>query len=145
MRRKFFNMTLTERAAYLKGLADGLALDEAKPEAKLLKEVIAIIEDIANDVTDMAEDIQDIGDYCEELDEDLGDVETDIYECEEDEDEWEDEEDEEPFYEITCPSCGEAVYFDDSLDPSDLLCPACGEHFDCTCDGECGACDCECE
>ena len=50
MRRKFFNMTLTERAAYLKGLADGLALDEAKPEAKLLKEVIAIIEDIANEI-----------------------------------------------------------------------------------------------
>ena len=37
-------MTLTERAAYLKGLADGLALDDAKPEAKLLKEVFRSVQ-----------------------------------------------------------------------------------------------------
>ena len=34
-------MTLTEKAAYIKGLAEGLALDETKPETKLIKELIA--------------------------------------------------------------------------------------------------------
>ena len=36
-------MTLTERAAYLKGLADGLKLDETKPESQILKEVISLL------------------------------------------------------------------------------------------------------
>ena len=40
----------------------------------------------------------------------------------------------------TCPNCGEPVCFDDSIDPENLVCPSCGEKFDCTCDGECDAC-----
>ncbi len=135
-------MTLTERAAYLKGLADGLALDEAKPEAKLLKEVISIIEDLANDVTAIAEDIQDLGDYCEELDEDLGAVEEELYgdecDCCDCDDDFDDED-----YEIECPACGALLALTEEDDPSDLVCPECGEHFDCECDGccdDCGGC-----
>ena len=138
-------MTLTEQAAYLKGLCEGLDLDTGKPEGKLISKMLELITDMAESIVDLEDECAELRAYCEELDEDLGDVETDIYECDEDEEEWDDEEEEEPFYEITCPNCGETVYFDDSLDPSDLLCPACGEHFDCACDGECGACDCECE
>jgi len=133
-------MTLTERAAYLKGLADGLNLDETKAEAKILKEVISIIDDLANDVTDLAEDIRDLGDYAEELDDDLAAVEDELYGDEDECDccECDDE------YEIECPSCGAYVAFGEDDDPSDLVCPECGEHIDCECDGcceECGDCD----
>ena len=42
---------------------------------------------------------------------------------------------------MECPNCGESVCFDDSIDPENLTCPACGETFDCTCDGECECCE----
>ena len=38
------------------------------------------------------------------------------------------------YYEIVCPSCGETVCFDESLDPENLTCPACGEKFGCIVD-----------
>jgi len=138
-------MTLTEQAAYLKGLCEGLDLDTGKPEGKLISKMLELISDMAESITDLEDECEELRAYCEELDEDLGDVETDIYECDEDEDdEWDEDGEEDPYYEIECPHCGESVFFDDSLDPSDLVCPACGEHFDCTCDGACEACG-ECE
>ena len=130
-------MTLTERAAYLKGLADGLKLDETKPESQILKEVISLLEDITNDVTDLGDDVRELGEYVEELDDDLASVEDDVY--------GEDEcgcgcEEEDGEYEVECPSCGAIVTFSEDDDPSDLICPECGEHFDCECDGDCDCC-----
>ena len=52
------------------------------------------------------------------------------------------EDDDDDFYEVECPSCGEVVCFDSSVDPDDVTCPACGEKFSCVCDCEnCDACD----
>ena len=118
-------MTITEKTAYLKGLMEGLTLDETKPEGKLLK--------------DLGGDVATLNDYVEELDEDLGEVEE--YLCDEDEDEDDEfecdgdcdacDEDCDGFYEAVCPHCGETVCFDETCDPRDLVCPACQEHFDC--------------
>ena len=69
-----------------------------------------------------------------------------------DEEEEEDEEDlvseeDDGFYEVECPSCGETVYFDDTLDTDSLVCPACGEKVmdfelcDGDCDGDCASCN----
>ena len=144
-------MTLTERAAYLKGLAEGLNLDETKPEAKLLKEIIAVIDDLTCDVTDLAEELGEIGDYCEELDEDLGALEEDFYgdecdccDCDDDEcngdcDCCDYDEDEE--FEIECPACGALFPLCEGDDPANLVCPACGERFSCECDGDCDCCE----
>ena len=140
-------MTLTEQAAYLKGLCEGLDLDTAKPEGKLISKMLELISDMADSISDLEDECAELRAYCEELDEDLGGVETDLYECDGDDDEdlFDEDEDDEPYYEITCPNCGEAVCFDDSLDPSELVCPACGESFDATCDGSCEECGCDCE
>ena len=93
-------------------------------------------------------------DYCEELDEDLGDVEEVLLEDEEyDEDEWDDDccdcdcddcdcdgdcDDcdcdcccDEDYFEIVCPSCGETVCFDESVNAEELICPACGSELGC--------------
>ncbi|MBO5050817.1 MAG: hypothetical protein J6D31_01335 [Clostridia bacterium] len=142
-------MTLTENAAYLKGLAEGLNVDESKPEGKLITKMLALISDMADSISDLEDECEELRGYIEEIDDDLAAVEDDLYEDEDEEDDFDDEDEDEEetdFYEVTCPSCGEAVCFDDSLDPENLICPSCGEKFDCTCDGECEACDgCDCE
>lgn len=140
-------MKLTEKAAYIKGLADGLALDASKPEAKVIGELISLVEDMAQTISDLEEDAQYLNDYIEEIDEDLGMVEEDVYgdedDCDYDCDDCDGcdgcdgccDEDEE-CYEVTCPSCGETVCFDATLDPKDLVCPACQEKFDCVIEDE---------
>ena len=53
---------LSERVSYLRGLADGMKLDQNTNEGKLLKEIIELLDDIAVSVEDMEEvqnDIQD--------------------------------------------------------------------------------------
>ena len=142
-------MTLTEKAAYLKGLAEGTALDATKPETKLINAMLDLIGELTEAV-DRLEDITDeLHDYSEEIDEDLGEVEEFIMDEFGDEDDCDcdcdcdcccDDDDDDEYYEITCPSCGEVICFDETVDPADLVCPACHEHFDCICDG---CCDCE--
>ena len=138
-------MDINEKAAYLKGLYEGFGVDSAKPEGKLFAELISLIGEMAEKINNLEVEAQELRDYCEELDEDLGDVESLLYSDDEDEEDDEDEDGE--FYEVTCPACGETVYFDEDCDPADLSCPACGESFDCSCDGEscegCTGCDAE--
>lgn len=136
-------MTLTENAAYIKGLAEGLDLDATKPEGKLISKMLELISDMADSISDLEDECEELRSYIEEIDDDLADVEDEIfeYEYEDEDDEDDDEDDDEAFYEVICPNCGETVCFDDSLDPENLICPACQETFDCTCDGECDCCE----
>ena len=50
-------MNLTERIAYIRGLAEGLKLDESKDEVKVINAIIDLLEDMAYDVVEM----EDIG------------------------------------------------------------------------------------
>ena len=77
-------MAIKEKAAYLKGLADGLAIDATTKEGKLIAALIDMVDALAAKVDALDHDIQELNDYVEELDEDLGEVEE--YLCEEDED-----------------------------------------------------------
>ena len=67
--------------------------------------------------------------------------------CEEEDDDEDDDfdldDEDDGYYEIECPSCGEIVCFDESLDPEELTCPACGEKISDVelCDGDCESCD----
>ena len=40
-------MTVTEKVAYLKGLAEGMAIDENSKEGKLLKAITDVLADLA--------------------------------------------------------------------------------------------------
>ena len=50
-------MEITEKVAYLKGLMEGLTLDETKPEGKLLKAVVETLDEMANDLSDLGGDV----------------------------------------------------------------------------------------
>ena len=136
-------MTVCEKVAYIKGLCEGLDIDETKAEGKVLLKIIDLLEDMANDLEDVAAQVEETYEYCEELDEDLGLVEADLYDeddcdcdcdcCDCDDDDC---------FEIECPACGRNVLIDADTDPSEVVCPACGEEFDCTCDCCCEE-DCE--
>ena len=69
-------MTITERIAYIKGLAEGLDLDKDSKEGKLFGAIIEALEDIALEVTDLTErvdmidcDLADVEDYIDDLEE----------------------------------------------------------------------------
>lgn len=131
-------MTLTEKAAYLKGLANGLALDESKSETKIINALIDLIDDIALTVADLDDELTVVSEQVDLIDEDLESLEDDFY-CDE-----EDEEDD--LIKITCPNCNDDIYIDDAiLEDGELQCPNCGTtlEFDCGCD--CDDCDCGCD
>ncbi|MBQ7820849.1 MAG: hypothetical protein IJ391_01010 [Clostridia bacterium] len=147
-------MTLTEKVAYLKGLIEGLQIDESKPENKIIKAMVDVIDDLALTVTDLEDEVDALDEYIEEIDDDLAAIEDIAYEdddYEDDEDveddefeEWDEDDDEEDseFYEVMCPHCGEVVYLDDDIDPTCVTCPACINKFDITEDA-CSPEDCE--
>ena len=134
-------MGITENAAYLKGLAEGLGLNEEAPKDKLTLKLLDLVAEMAEKIEDLQAQCDDLNEYADELDADLGDVEDYLFSDDDDEDD-EFDDDEDGVYEVTCPSCGEVICFDDSVDPEDLICPSCGEEFDAVCDG-CIEGDCE--
>ena len=68
-------MTLTEKAAYIKGLADGLDLNKNTAEGKILAALLDLVNDITEELEAINDDLVDLQDYIEEIDEDLECVE----------------------------------------------------------------------
>ena len=121
-------MGISEKVAYLKGLAEGLKLDTESNEGKLFAAIIDVLEDMADEIADMQDEMVDLEDGLDAVSDDLSEVEESLYELEdEDEDEWDDDEDEEDCFMTTCPECEEEVYFDESiLEDGEVVCPNCG-------------------
>ena len=74
-------MKISEKVAYIKGLAEGLSLDEKTPEGKVLASIIDVLDDMAKAISGLKEDTEYLDAYVEEIDEDLGTLEEDYYEC----------------------------------------------------------------
>ena len=137
-------MTISEKAAYLKGLMDGLKLDTEKPEGKMIASIVELLGDVTKRLTDVEETTIAISDELDEIEEDLDAIEDFILDEEDDEDlEWDDDDDddedwddEEGFdfgdedsiiYEVKC-ACGEVINFDEeTLEEGSMTCPNCGE------------------
>jgi len=128
-------MTVTEKAAYLKGLAEGLGIDAESKEGKLFDAIIDLLDDMALTVSDLEDGLAELSDQVDAVDEDLDALEQDFYD---------DEDEDEEFYEVTCPGCGDIVCLDeDMLLEGEIDCPNCGEklEFDFE-DCDCNVCDC---
>ena len=144
-------MTISEKAAYLKGLMDGLKLDTEEPEGKMIAAIVELLGDVTKKLTDVEDTTIAISDELDEIEEDLDAIEDFILD-EEDED-WDDEDyddeyddddydvDEDDFdddgfdygdedstiYEVECV-CGEIIDFDEeTLEQGSMICPNCGE------------------
>ena len=126
-------MTLTEKAAYLRGFADASKLEQTEDVAKILGKIIDIIDDLAISVSDIDDTLDSVMEQLDTVDEDLGELEEYVYDdyddedYDDDDDFWSDD-DEDITYEFECPECGKTVYLDESLFESDddIICPACG-------------------
>ena len=143
-------MGITEKAAYIKGLFDGYEINSTSKEGKIISELLTLVADMADEISALKADNRELHEYVEELDHDLGEVEEELYFADEyDEDEYEDEYEDvdSEYYEIVCPSCGEVVCFDDTLEEDELVCPACGELVTGieVCDGDCSNCSADCD
>ena len=76
---------LSERVSYLRGLADGLKIDEDTNEGKLFKLIIDVIDDIAVSVEDVEDTQNEILDSVDDIEERLDEAEDCLYdECDED-------------------------------------------------------------
>ena len=120
-------MTISEKVAYLKGLAEGLELDTQKSkEAKLISVMIGILEEIGLSLEDLEENAFALGEEIDVLSDDLADVEDIVY----DEDEDEDEEYDDDWFEVECPTCEKTLMIDeDALDEGVVECPNCGTRY----------------
>ena len=127
--------TLKEKAAYLKGLAEGMGIDEAKNENKLILKLIELVDDMSERIDDLEDYLDELDAKVDEIDEDLGAVEEDFYDEDEDLDDYDDEDDydfdDDDIYEFSCDNCGDSVFIDGDLLDSDepLTCPSCGEEI----------------
>ena len=128
-------MEISEKVAYLKGLAEGMELDTEKKEGKLLAAIIDVLEDIALELEDIQDEQAELADGLDAVSDDLEDVEDVVfedYDDEEDDEYYEDDLDEdEDCYATTCPTCEETIFFDDSiLEDGEVICPNCGEKLE---------------
>ena len=126
-------MEITEKVAYLKGLAEGMELDTEKKEGKLLAAIIDVLEDIALEIEDIEDEQAELSQGLDAVSDDLEDVEDLVFEDYDDDDEYEEDEldEDEDCYATTCPTCEETIFFDDSiLEDGEVICPNCGEKLE---------------
>ncbi len=137
---------IEKKVAYLKGLAEGLALDESKPETKIINAMLDVLDELAMSVTDLEDAMDIFSEQLDAVDEDLDELENFVYEelddccC----DDCDCEDDEEEYYDVECPSCGEVICVDrDILEEGSINCPQCNEllEFEVECDCDCDDCE----
>ena len=123
-------MTISEKVAYLKGLAEGLNLDtEKSKEGKLISVMIGILEEIGLSIEDLEENTQALGEEIDVLSDDLSDVEDVVFDEDEDEDE-DDEDYDDDWFEVECPTCEEPLVIDaKALADGMIQCPNCHAKF----------------
>ena len=131
-------MTIVEKAAYLKGLTEGLGITPETKEGKLWAALQDLLSDMAHEIEDIQASHLDMADALDELTDEvtlLQDAcgELDDFSADEEDEEEDDEEDEdsvfdEILYDVTCPVCGEEITLDeDMLAQGSIDCPHCGE------------------
>lgn len=152
-------MTVVEKAAYLKGLTEGLGVDPETKEGKLWGALCDLVSDMAHEIEDLQDTSMDFADTVDDLGEELGyleelildlddsdekqdrdDCDGNCYQCNACDD-WDggmfddDDDDEEEYdgviYDVVCPKCGKEISFDEeTLENGSIECPECGEKLE---------------
>jgi len=143
--------TLKDRASYIRGLAEGMQLDQNTNEGKLLGVIIELLNDMATSIEEvmvehlkLSNNVDDLEDIVTSLDDTLdslledddGDDDEEDDDDDDDDDDWvfEDDDDDDDdnglsdiFVECMCPLC-KAVFYaeeDDLGRDIDYICPSC--------------------
>lgn len=130
-------MTITEKVAYLKGMADGMELSkESGKEAKMLTHILDLLEDVGFAIEDLEEAAELLNEGLDAVSEDLEDVEELLFG--EDDCDCDDDCDcgcgcscgDDDFFELECPNCGDELVIDEGvLASGQISCPNCGDAF----------------
>lgn len=134
-------MTLSEKVAYLKGVAEGLKFDpEASKEGKLISIMMDILEHIALNAEENDDSIQALADQIDDVSDSLAMLEDTVYseEFHFGEDEEDDDLDEalaaleeDGYIELECPNCSDTIVLDMGvLENGAVTCPGCGQAFE---------------
>ncbi|MBQ8780120.1 MAG: hypothetical protein IJZ72_00395 [Oscillospiraceae bacterium] len=132
-------MKLGEKVSYLKGLMEGLEVNESTKEGKILALMSDILQDMALAFEDVQDQIDEIVEVVDIIDEDLGNVEEELYGdccCEDDDCDCDDDccdccDDDDELYEVCCPTCGDTIQINEAmLEEGSIICPGCGENLE---------------
>ena len=152
-------MTINEKAAYLKGLMEGLQLDTEKAEGKMIAAIVDLLGDVTKKLTNVEDTTIAISDELNEIEEDLDAIEDFIMDEDDDDDYDDDDYDDDDFndfddddeeyeegfdfgdedttiYEVKCV-CGNVIAFDEeTLEAGSIVCDECGETLEFSFDDE---------
>lgn len=131
-------MNLSNKAAYLKGLADGGNFDKDTAEGKIIYALLDLVQDMAKNIEDIDGEVDFVTNKLDEHEEVMDLIGEHVFGGE-------DDCCDEDVYQTTCPECGSEVYFDeddlDDINAGLFSCPECGTKIDL----DFGGCDCGCE
>ena len=120
-------MTISEKVAFIAGLAEGMKIDEETDQGKLNLAIIDVLKDIADELDEIDETLDDMAEIVGELEEQVEELEDDVFGCDCHDFDFEGDD----LYEITCRSCENSVAIDMSmLDDGAINCPNCGEKIE---------------
>jgi len=118
-------MTISERVAYIKGLADGMKIDQNTNEGKIAFALLDLLKDVAREIEIIENELDEMEETVSTIEENLYDLEDEVY-GEIDLDDYDDDDDD--LYEITCRNCDNTLSVDMSmLEGGKVTCPNCGE------------------
>lgn len=127
---------LRARVAYLRGLCDGLEVDDGSREGKVLTSIIGVLGDLTEELNAVAQAQDELADELDEVDDELyaisGDdqyLQVPVEVTDDVADDEADEEEEDAVVLFSCPNCGltlglQAGDMDDT--GIDVTCPNCG-------------------
>ncbi len=139
-------MTVVEKAAYLKGLVEGLGVEPESRDGKLWGALTELLSQMAHEIEDLQESDNDYADALDEIAEELSYLEEITCDLDrpEDFDDYDDEDDcdeegcggecgsccgceDYAEYELHCPNCGGAIVVNEEVfEEGKMVCPGCG-------------------
>ena len=128
-------MNLTEKAAYIKGLTDGLELDKTTKEGKILAAMLDVLSDIAENLNEVDNELNDIADVMTDMEESVADLEDIVYDIDDEDEDYDDDYDDfdddfDDLYELRCPECKNTIRMDEAQAANGSIdCPNCGAHL----------------
>ena len=136
-------MRYLKKFGFLKGLAEGLQIDEQTSEGRVIMAMIDLFEEMTDALADLKnaqdglrQELHDVGRDVERIEDSVDDLDSFLKDFSEnfsqvleslpDDDKSAGKEDEEIFYEVKCPKCGEEITLnEDMLCQGSIRCPKC--------------------